>query len=101
MKIGEKEIIRLIQLDLLGLLSQQEKNILQKWQTQSETNGKLMRKIRKEQQLLREVPRFLNQNSEEAWEKFRQETATAPKLQQKYKKFRQWLKYVAVFLLLI
>ncbi len=95
-KREEKEIIRLIRLDLLGLLSQQEKNKLQKWQEQSATNEKLLRKIRKEQQLLCEMPRFLRKNSEEAWEKFRKQIVIVPKQQQRHKKFRQWLKYAAV-----
>lgn len=95
MEYDNNYILRLIQLDLLGGLSPQEKGKLKNWLNESEKHRLLFRKIKK-QLSADEIRNYLQTDVEDAWEKVRGKTFGASPARPHIK--LRWLKYAAVVL---
>ena len=88
-------IRRLIQLDLVGGLSPEEKGKLEDWINESEEHRLLFCKIKK-QLSINEIRNYLQTDVEEAWKKVREKTFGAPPVRPRIRP--KWLKYAAVVL---
>lgn len=88
-------IRRLIQLDLVGGLSPEEKGKLEDWINESEEHRLLFCKIKK-QLSINEIRNYLQTDVEDAWKKVREKTFGAPAVRPRIRP--KWLKYAAVVL---
>ena len=88
-------IRRLIQLDLVGGLSPEEKGKLEDWINESEEHRFLFCKIKK-QLSINEIRNYLQTDVEDAWKKVREKTFGAPPVRPRIRP--KWLKYAAVVL---
>ena len=88
-------IRRLIQLDLVGGLSPEEKGKLEDWINESEEYRLLFCKIKK-QLSINEIRNYLQTDVEDAWKKVREKTFGAPPVRPRIRP--KWLKYAAVVL---
>lgn len=88
-------IRRLIQLDLVGGLSPEEKGKLEDWINESEEHRLLFCKIKK-QLSINEIRNYLQTDVEDAWKKVREKTFGAPPVRPRIRP--KWLKYAAVVL---
>lgn len=88
-------IRRLIQLDLVGGLSPEEKGKLEDWINESEEHRLLFYKIKK-QLSINEIRNYLQTDVEDAWKKVREKTFGAPAVRPR--RVLKWLKYAAVVL---
>ena len=88
-------IRRLIQLDLVGGLSPEEKGKLEDWINESEEHRLLFYKIKK-QLSINEIRNYLQTDVEDAWKKVREKTFGAPAVRPR--RGLKWLKYAAVVL---
>lgn len=88
-------IRRLIQLDLVGGLSPEEKGKLENWIDESEEHRLLFYKIKK-QLSINEIRNYLQTDVEDAWKKVREKTFGAPPVRPRIRP--KWLKYAAVVL---
>ena len=88
-------IRRLIQLDLVGGLSPEEKGKLEDWINESEEHRLLFYKIKK-QLSINEIRNYLQTDVEDAWKKVREKTFGAPPGRQRIRP--KGLKYAAVVL---
>ena len=88
-------IRRLIQLDLVGGLSPEEKGKLEDWIDESEEHRLLFYKIKK-QLSVNEIRNYLQTDVEDAWKKVREKTFGAPPVRPRIRP--KWLKYAAVVL---
>lgn len=88
-------IRRLIQLDLVGGLSPEEKGKLEDWINESEEHRLLFCKIKK-QLSINEIRNYLQTDVEDAWKKVREKTFGAPPVRPRIRP--RWLKYAAVVL---
>ena len=88
-------IRRLIQLDLVGGLSPEEKGKLEDWINESEEHRLLFCKIKK-QLSVNEIRNYLQTDVEDAWKKVREKTFGAPAVRPR--RGLKWLKYAAVVL---
>lgn len=88
-------IRRLIQLDLVGGLSPEEKGKLEDWINESEEHRLLFYKIKK-QLSINEIRNYLQTDVEDAWKKVREKTFRAPPVRPRIRP--KWLKYAAVVL---
>lgn len=88
-------IRRLIQLDLVGGLSPEEKGKLEDWINESEEHRLLFCKIKK-QLSINEIRNYLQTDVEDAWKKVREKTFGAPPVRPR--RGLKWLKYAAVVL---
>ena len=88
-------IRRLIQLDLVGGLSPEEKGKLEDWINESEEHRLLFCKI-KNQLSINEIRNYLQTDVEDAWKKVREKTFGAPPVRPRIRP--KWLKYAAVVL---
>ena len=88
-------IRRLIQLDLVGGLSPEEKGKLEDWINESEEHRLLFCKIKK-QLSINEIRNYLQTDVEDAWKKVREKTFGAPAVRPR--RGLKWLKYAAVVL---
>ena len=88
-------IRRLIQLDLVGGLSPEEKGKLEDWINESEEHRLLFCKIKK-QLSINEIRNYLQTDVEDAWKKVREKTFGAPAVRPR--RVLKWLKYAAVVL---
>lgn len=88
-------IRRLIQLDLVGGLSPEEKGKLENWIDESEEHRLLFYKIKK-QLSVNEIRNYLQTDVEDAWKKVREKTFGAPAVRPR--RVLKWLKYAAVVL---
>lgn len=88
-------IRRLIQLDLVGGLSPEEKGKLEDWINESEEHRLLFCKIKK-QLSVNEIRNYLQTDVEDAWKKVREKTFGAPPVRPRIRP--KWLKYAAVVL---
>ena len=88
-------IRRLIQLDLVGGLSPEEKGKLEDWINESEEHRLLFYKIKK-QLSVNEIRNYLQTDVEDAWKKVREKTFGAPPVRPRIRP--KWLKYAAVVL---
>ena len=88
-------IRRLIQLDLIGGLSPEEKGKLEDWINESEEHRLLFYKIKK-QLSINEIRNYLQTDVEDAWKKVREKTFGAPPVRPRIRP--KWLKYAAVVL---
>lgn len=88
-------IRRLIQLDLVGGLSPEEKGKLEDWINESEEHRLLFYKIKK-QLSINEIRNYLQTDVEDAWKKVREKTFGAPPVRPRIRP--KWLKYAAVVL---
>ena len=86
-------IRRLIQLDLVGGLSPEEKGKLENWINESEEHRLLFYKIKK-QLSVNEIRNYLQTDVEDAWKKVREKTFGAPAVRPR--RVLKWLKYAAV-----
>ena len=86
-------IRRLIQLDLVGGLSPEEKGKLEDWINESEEHRLLFYKIKK-QLSINEIRNYLQTDVEDAWKKVREKTFGAPAVRPR--RVLKWLKYAAV-----
>ena len=86
-------IRRLIQLDLIGGLSPEEKGKLEDWINESEEHRLLFCKIKK-QLSINEIRNYLQTDVEDAWKKVREKTFGAPAVRPR--RVLKWLKYAAV-----
>ena len=86
-------IRRLIQLDLVGGLSPEEKGKLEDWINESEEHRLLFCKIKK-QLSINEIRNYLQTDVEDAWKKVREKTFGAPPVRPRIRP--KWLKYAAV-----
>ena len=86
-------IRRLIQLDLVGGLSPEEKGKLEDWIDESEEHRLLFYKIKK-QLSVNEIRNYLQTDVEDAWKKVREKTFGAPAVRPR--RVLKWLKYAAV-----
>lgn len=86
-------IRRLIQLDLVGGLSPEEKGKLENWIDESEEHRLLFYKIKK-QLSVNEIRNYLQTDVEDAWKKVREKTFGAPPVRPRIRP--KWLKYAAV-----
>lgn len=86
-------IRRLIQLDLVGGLSPEEKGKLEDWINESEEHRLLFCKIKK-QLSINEIRNYLQTDVEDAWKKVREKTFGAPPVRPR--RVLKWLKYAAV-----
>lgn len=86
-------IRRLIQLDLVGGLSPEEKGKLENWIDESEEHRLLFCKIKK-QLSINEIRNYLQTDVEDAWKKVREKTFGAPAVRPR--RVLKWLKYAAV-----
>ena len=86
-------IRRLIQLDLVGGLSPEEKGKLEDWINESEEHRLLFYKIKK-QLSVNEIRNYLQTDVEDAWKKVREKTFGAPAVRPR--RVLKWLKYAAV-----
>ena len=86
-------IRRLIQLDLVGGLSPEEKGKLEDWINESEEHRLLFCKIKK-QLSINEIRNYLQTDVEDAWKKVREKTFGAPAVRPR--RVLKWLKYAAV-----
>ena len=86
-------IRRLIQLDLVGGLSPEEKGKLEDWIDESEEHRLLFCKIKK-QLSINEIRNYLQTDVEDAWKKVREKTFGAPAVRPR--RVLKWLKYAAV-----
>ena len=86
---------RLIQLDLVGGLSPEEKGKLEDWIDESEEHRLLFCKIKK-QLSINEIRNYLQTDVEDAWKKVREKTFGAPPVRPRIRP--KWLKYAAVVL---
>ena len=86
-------IRRLIQLDLVGGLSPEEKGKLEDWINESEEHRLLFCKIKK-QLSINEIRNYLQTDVEDAWKKVREKTFGAPAVRPR--RGLKWLKYAAV-----
>lgn len=89
-------IRRLIQLDLVGGLSPEEKGKLEDWIDESEEHRLLFCKIKK-QLSINEIRNYLQTDVEDAWKKVREKTFGAPAVRPR--RVLKWLKYAAVVIL--
>ena len=90
-----KEIQRLIHLDLTGDLTAAEANILEAWSNESEQNRRFLHNIRQEW-IADEARQFHSIDTTAAWEKIRQQTFAKTSMPRIRK--RGWLQYVAIIL---
>lgn len=88
-------IRRLIQLNLVGGLSPEEKGKLEDWINESEEHRLLFCKIKK-QLSINEIRNYLQTDVEDAWKKVREKTFGAPPVRPRIRP--KWLKYAAVVL---
>ena len=88
-------IRRLIQLNLVGGLSPEEKGKLEDWINESEEHRLLFYKIKK-QLSVNEIRNYLQTDVEDAWKKVREKTFGAPPVRPRIRP--KWLKYAAVVL---
>lgn len=88
-------IRRLIQLNLVGGLSPEEKGKLENWIDESEEHRLLSYKIKK-QLSVNEIRNYLQTDVEDAWKKVREKTFGAPAVRPR--RVLKWLKYAAVVL---
>ena len=88
-------IRRLIQLNLVGGLSPEEKGKLENWIDESEEHRLLFYKIKK-QLSVNEIRNYLQTDVEDAWKKVREKTFGAPPVRPRIRP--KWLKYAAVVL---
>ena len=88
-------IRRLIQLNLVGGLSPEEKGKLENWIDESEEHRLLFYKIKK-QLSVNEIRNYLQTDVEDAWKKVREKTFGAPAVRPR--RGLKWLKYAAVVL---
>ena len=88
-------IRRLIQLDLVGGLSPEEKGKLEDWINESEEHRLLFCKIKK-QLSINEIRNYLQTDVEDGWKKVREKTFGAPPVRPRIRP--KWLKYAAVVL---
>ena len=88
-------IRRLIQLNLVGGLSPEEKGKLENWIDESEEHRLLFCKIKK-QLSINEIRNYLQTDVEDAWKKVREKTFGAPPVRPRIRP--KWLKYAAVVL---
>ena len=88
-------IRRLIQLNLVGGLSPEEKGKLENWIDESEEHRLLFYKIKK-QLSVNEIRNYLQTDVEDAWKKVREKTFGAPPVRPRIRPKR--LKYAAVVL---
>ena len=88
-------IRRLIQLNLVGGLSPEEKGKLENWIDESEEHRLLFYKIKK-QLSVNEIRNYLQTDVEDAWKKVREKTFGAPAVRPR--RVLKWLKYAAVVL---
>lgn len=86
-------IRRLIQLDLVGGLSPEEKGKLEDWINESEEHRLLFCKIKK-QLSINEIRNYLQTDVEDGWKKVREKTFGAPAVRPR--RVLKWLKYAAV-----
>ena len=86
-------IRRLIQLNLVGGLSPEEKGKLEDWINESEEHRLLFCKIKK-QLSINEIRNYLQTDVEDAWKKVREKTFGAPAVRPR--RVLKWLKYAAV-----
>lgn len=86
-------IRRLIQLDLVGGLSPEEKGKLENWIDESEEHRLLFYKIKK-QLSVNEIRNYLQTDVEDAWKKVREKTFGAPAVRPR--RVLKCLKYAAV-----
>ena len=86
-------IRRLIQLDLVGGLSPEEKGKLENWIDESEEHRLLFYKIKK-QLSVNEIRNYLQTDVEDAWKKVREKTFGAPAVRPR--RVLKWLKYATV-----
>ena len=86
-------IRRLIQLNLVGGLSPEEKGKLENWIDESEEHRLLFCKIKK-QLSINEIRNYLQTDVEDAWKKVREKTFGAPAVRPR--RVLKWLKYAAV-----
>ena len=86
-------IRRLIQLDLLGVLSPEEKGKLENWINESEKHRLFFHKIKKELNV-NEIRNFLQTDVEDAWKKMREKTFGASPVRPRIG--LRWLKYAAM-----
>lgn len=86
-------IRRLIQLNLVGGLSPEEKGKLENWIDESEEHRLLFYKIKK-QLSVNEIRNYLQTDVEDAWKKVREKTFGAPAVRPR--RVLKWLKYAAV-----
>ena len=86
-------IRRLIQLDLLGVLSPEEKGKLENWINESEKHRLFFHKIKKELNVS-EIRNFLQTDVEDAWKKMREKTFGASPVRPRIG--LRWLKYAAM-----
>ena len=86
-------IRRLIQLNLVGGLSPEEKGKLENWIDESEEHRLLFYKIKK-QLSVNEIRNYLQTDVEDAWKKVREKTFGAPAVRPR--RGLKWLKYAAV-----
>ena len=86
-------IRRLIQLNLVGGLSPEEKGKLENWIDESEEHRLLFYKIKK-QLSVNEIRNYLQTDVEDAWKKVREKTFGAPPVRPRIRP--KWLKYAAV-----
>ena len=91
----DNNYIRLIQLDLVGGLSPEEKGKLENWIDESEEHRLLFYKIKK-QLSVNEIRNYLQTDVEDAWKKVREKTFGAPAVRPR--RVLKWLKYAAVVL---
>ena len=95
MEYDNNYIRRLIQLDLVGGLSPEEKGKLEDWINESEEHRLLFCKIKK-QLSINEIRNYLQTDVEDAWKKVREKTFGAPPVRPRIRP--KWLKYAAVVL---
>ena len=86
-------IRRLIQLNLVGGLSPEEKGKVEDWINESEEHRLLFCKIKK-QLSINEIRNYLQTDVEDAWKKVREKTFGAPAVRPR--RVLKWLKYAAV-----
>lgn len=90
-----KEIQRLIHLDLTGDLTAEEAKALEAWSNESEQNRRFLHNIRQEW-IVDEARQFHSIDTTAAWEKIRQQTFAKTSMPRIRK--RGWLRYVAIIL---
>ena len=90
-----KEIQRLIHLDLTGDLTAEEANVLEAWSNESEQNRRFLHNIRQEW-ITDEARQFHSIDTAAAWEKIRQQTFAKTSMPRIRK--RGWFRYVAIIL---
>ena len=91
MEIFNEKIVRMIRLYLSGVISEEERQELERWIQESERNRRFFEEMKEEGRFAEEFPEFCRIDMEKGWRRFEQQI-----LPNRWSLWKQVLRYAAV-----